>query len=119
MAKRPTEFPLYFWRGNSEAFEFRLKDKDGNAFDLTDYDVQMTVNHDGGTLKKKVSDNSISCADKTTGIISVKFTSTETRALSATKSPAGWELELSNEATGYQKTLLYGKVTVEGGINDD
>lgn len=118
MAKKPVIIPLSFWRGNSESFEFRFKDVSGNPFDLTGYDVTLSINHDAGTVKKKLSTGSIVCADVTLGVISTEVTPTETRAMIMQRRPGSWELEISTN-DGYQRTLLAGPVTADGGLNDD
>lgn len=118
MATKPAKKSLTFWRGNSEPFEFRLKNKLGEPFDLTGYELTMSVAHDNGVVTKRLSDGSIVCADLTTGVVSTEFSPTETRPMIMARRPGEWELELSTN-DGYQRTLMHGPVVAEGGLNND
>ena len=116
---KPVIVKLNFWRGNSEPFEFRLENADGTPFDLTGYDVRMRVTHDNATLRKKLSDGSMLCADPLTGIVSTEFSPAETRPMIMSRKPGDWELEIATDDGAYQRTLLAGPVVAEGGNNDD
>ena len=116
---KPVTMKLQFWRGNSEPFEFRLEDKNALPFDLTGYDVAMRVTHDNGILIKRLSAGTMLCADLTTGIVSCEFTPAETRQMIMCRRPGDWELEISTGDDAYQRTLINGPVTAEGGNNVD
>lgn len=116
---KPVIVKLNFWRGNTEPFEFRLEDKNGAAFDLTGYDVRMRVSHDNGIIRKSLAAGTMTCADPTTGIVSTEFSPAETRPMIMSRRPGDWEFEISTDNGAFQRTLMTGPVTAEGGDNDD
>lgn len=116
---KPAIVKLNFWRGNTEPFEFRLEDKTGAPFDLTGYDVRMRVSHDNGIIRKSLAAGTMTCADPTTGVVSAEFSPAETRPMIMSRKPGDWELEISTDNGAFQRTLMTGPVTAEGGDNDD
>jgi len=111
---------LSVWRGNSEVFDFRLKQSDKTAVDLTGYELVLTIVHGGGTLTRSTADDGLQMDDPTTGEVICKLTPAETRLIC--DSPidgARYELEVRSADVTEQRTILAGKIKIEGGANGD
>lgn len=115
----PANRPLSIWRGNTETFRFRLRQSDGAPVDLTGAKLVFKLAHDGGILAKASGeDDAWTIADPATGQAELFLTAAETRSLAkAVRAPSTYELEWWSGRE--QRTLLAGKVNVEGGVNDD
>lgn len=114
----PATKNLKIWRGNTERMTFRLKDSAGTPIDLTGSTAMLTIIHEGGKLTLTAIDGGVAVTDPTSGYINFDLSVANTRSIHPSPvTGARYELEL--QTADEQRTLLAGKVIVEGGDNAD
>jgi hypothetical protein len=111
----PVKKTLSVWKGNTEAFGFRFKNADGSPFDLTGSRLVLTIRADSPITKD--SDVSGWDIDPANGEATVTLTAAETAALTDNLVQGGATYEIERFILSDQKTLLYGPITLAGGLN--
>lgn len=113
----PVKKPLSFWRGNTEALRFRFKQNATDPLDLTGSRFVLTIKHDGPDIVKDSDASGWDISTPTNGEATVSLSATETRSLSG--AIAGVRYEIERFIGEEQKTLIYGDITIAGGIGTD
>lgn len=85
---------------------------------ITGDEFVFIVTGPGGTVIRKSSSNGAVTVNTTTSRITVPISVAESRTMLAAGSTLSYELE-RRPAAGGQRAVLYGRVLVEAGINDD
>lgn len=108
----PANYDMTIWKGNDVEFQFHFMDGTAN-FDLTGSTLIFRATWAGtGELRQELDLD----ADPTTGLATLSLSHTQTRTLSSTKTVS---YEIERRIGGAETTLLYGGLTVSGGVNDD
>ena len=107
----PANYDMTIWKGNDVEFQFHFMDGSAN-FDLTGSTLIWRATWAGsGELRQELDIDSA-----TGGTATLSLTHTQTRTLSSSKVVS---YEIERRIGGAETTLLYGTVTVSGGVNDD
>lgn len=114
----PARKTLSLWRGNSKTFMFRLKQSDDTPVDLTGAKVVMTIVHEGGRIIASSDTDSGMIDDPVSGEVTVKLSAAVTRTICPSRID-GVRYELEIQTADEQRTLLAGKIEIEGGDNGD
>lgn len=115
----PAQENMSVWRGNTFRRVFRVKNADGSAVNLTGQAMAFTVEVAGANVLTKRTDvggSGFTLSNAAGGEATLILTPAETRAL-AVGSDAIFELE--RRYGGEEKTVLSGRLVVNGGANVD
>lgn len=117
----PGKYNMTVWRGNDYDVSFGLKDSNDDAFDLTDMEVVFRAEWSTGSMRyssedSPLGDSYITIDDETGGIVKLHLEPDGTRLLSQTEA-IDYEIEIRSLTE--ETTVLYGKIGVVGGVNDD
>lgn len=107
----PANYDLSIWKGNDFNVDFTFKN-DASGFDLTGSELIFRATWKGnGELRQELD-----ITDAEAGEASLTLTYSQTRTLPSNKAVS---YEIERRIGGLETTVLYGAVTVEGGVNDD
>lgn len=113
----PAQYTLRLWRGNTEPLAFRFKQANGDPFDLSGSTLILKIDFDSGVLIKSSAQGDWVIDDPASGEARVTLSAADTRSICGGVRPARFEIE--RHVGDEQRTLLFGKVVVEGGTNVD
>lgn len=106
----PANYDLTIWRGNDFSRTFRFKDG-ASAFNLTGSTLIWRAAWSDGEFEQ-----TLAVATPSNGEAVLSLTPAQTRALPEGRSSS---YEIERRIGGQETTLIYGAITVTGGVNDD
>lgn len=110
----PTNRNISVWRGNTETIPVQVKIKVAGiptAVDLTGSTLNFLAQWAGGSLAKVLD-----ITDAVLGLAELPLTPAETKGFPAS---VAINYEIERRLGSDQKTILYGKIVANGGINSD
>lgn len=110
----PTNRNISVWRGNTETIPVQVKTKVAGvstAVNLTGSTLNFLAQWAGGSLAKVLD-----ITDEVLGLAELPLTAAETKSFPAS---VAINYEIERRVGSSQRTILYGKVVANGGINSD